>query len=254
MSESKLPTKLDIDFSSKLIEEVYKDCSPAVKAVGEHIKEAIDLAFSPIKLFHLTLEHNLGRYTEWLKTQPQEKLKRPEPEIAVPVLQKLSHVQDTSISNLFLNLLCKASSIEFDGRVHPYFMHVINSITPDEASMIKRIHEIGQRILPYIVMMESAEGGGSDLSHKIVYKIEIDYILKFGGNYGLYLNNLEQLGLVSDRMNNTTSDDSIYTNLYNKFKPEFEARISAGQSLGYRRGIIELTPLFSSFVEVCLND
>jgi len=60
-------------------------------------------------------------------------------EIAQPVMERLSHVADPNIADLFVKLLSTAGHANTAADAHPSFIYVIDQLTPDEALMLSAL-------------------------------------------------------------------------------------------------------------------
>lgn len=94
-----------------LTKEIYKDAaSPAVSEVGKVAGRSVKALLSPIRGF-LWCWEKIEEYVEEavqkkLEGVPEEQLKSPEPEIAVPLLQSLTYTaQNETLREMYIALL-----------------------------------------------------------------------------------------------------------------------------------------------------
>ena len=59
------------------------------------------------------------------------------PQIGVPIIEKLGYITNDEIADLFTNLLTKASSVDTVNLAHPSFVQLIERLSVDEARIIK---------------------------------------------------------------------------------------------------------------------
>ena len=100
----------------ELTTEIYKDAaSPAVSEVGKVAGRSVKALLSPIRGF-LWCWEKIEEYVEQavqkkLEGVPEERLKSPEPEIAVPLIQSLTYTaQNETLREMYIALL--ANSME----------------------------------------------------------------------------------------------------------------------------------------------
>ena len=85
----------------------------------------------------IAIDKNLEKYRLQLEQALEEKIVEVRPEVGVPILEKLAYVSDEELSDLYLNLLAKASVSDTAQFAHPAFIAIISSLTPDEALLLK---------------------------------------------------------------------------------------------------------------------
>lgn len=128
-----------------IFHELYKDMAqPAAKNVGLALG-----ALTSIGLFlhlltswgtdrlNLCLKNNLEQYAERIKKVSPENITEAPPEVAIPIIEKLSYVTNEELRSLYIELLAKASIKEENDKAHPSFINIINSLSPDEAVLLK---------------------------------------------------------------------------------------------------------------------
>lgn len=132
-----------------LLKEIYGDLAkPGVAQVGIALATVIGLlntCLSPIKFLNekteLNRQNNLRLLAERFSEIPPENIVEAPPEIAVPIAEKLAYVSNDELRNLYIELLAKASTIDLNECAHPSFINIINSLSPDEASLLKYFKE-----------------------------------------------------------------------------------------------------------------
>ena len=103
--------------SPKILLEVYRDLAkPGVQQVGKSLSTVLGLGNTilwPIHLMNeksrMVLEANLEKYRVKLEHAPEEDICPVAPEIGVPIAEKLSYVTNEVISDMYLELLARAS-------------------------------------------------------------------------------------------------------------------------------------------------
>jgi hypothetical protein len=95
------------------IPNIYEDfAQPSVKKIGEALGTLFDFGSTlllPLKLQgeknRLNFEKRLKEYKDKLDTIPDEKITNVNPQIGIPILDKLTYVTDDDIADLFTTLL-----------------------------------------------------------------------------------------------------------------------------------------------------
>jgi hypothetical protein len=118
---------------------------PDVSQVGKALGTVLGLGNTillPIYLLNertrLVVESNLEKYRLTLKNVHEAEIVPVRPEVGVSILEKLMYVTDDELSDFYINLLSKASTVQTAGLAHPGFIHIINCLSPDEAILLKR--------------------------------------------------------------------------------------------------------------------
>jgi hypothetical protein len=268
-------TKALININSKVLEKVYDDTlSPAAKKVGLALETALGLGNTvllPIKLLNektqLLFKRHMNSYAEKLKDIPEERLIQAPPEIAVPILDKLTYTQNEDLAELYINLLTSASSDLTIHKAHIAFVNIISNLTPDEIKIMSFIHEIGR--LPTLTS-KIFDTAGEELIIKKerMTGIEVSQNLIFKDNLVVYFNNLNGLGLLehhSDNDSETFMYDEVFK-VHEKFVREWtkdfleiDDRRSKNDSLysdniyqiRTEKGYFNLTGYGYKFLEAC---
>lgn len=249
--------------TDKLYEDLFR---PGLKKAGEALSTVIDvsnLILLPIKLMNekskLFLKDNLDRYEEKLsKTKDEDLIQVPE-YVGLPILDKLTYVNEKYISEGFINLLTKASTIHTINLVHPSFINVLNNLSSDEAKilfhykLIDRIQFLDVNVHKYKETVKKPDHfEGKGVKSKEQLDAMIDYAfqdrvelnvnvartlslvphevkLDFPENIFLYLENLHRNGIMNFEKNQyNQGDEDIYEELENNI---YKGKISEYQSI-----------------------
>ena len=108
-------------------------------------------------------EKRLKEYSDKLDAISEEKICKVNPQIGIPIIDKLTYVTDDDIADLFTTLLGKASSYNTINQAHPGFVQIIDKLSGDEAKIIKHLY----RNIGYIPFL-SIKGYSSDGDRKSV--------------------------------------------------------------------------------------
>ncbi|WP_165797559.1 DUF4393 domain-containing protein [Solimonas fluminis] len=245
-----------------LLSDIYGDLlKPGVRQVGKALETVIGLgntALWPIALANerarISLERNFEKYREQMNDVPEEKVSPIPPEIGVPVAEKLAYVSDEELSQLYVNLLAKASTVDTAHFAHPSFVNVINNLCPDEAIILKALHRTTS--VPFITanLYQKDKKNQFTTIGDLLTGLETRQKLAFPRNTVAYMSNFEGLGLIQIRRDVHLADAAIYTSLENLYRPSFLGL--EGQDnleIKFKKGKIEVTPFGSLFINACLT-
>lgn len=185
-----------------LLKEIYGDLAkPGVAQVGIALATVIGLlntCLSPIKFLNekteLKRQKNLEHLAERLSEIPIENVVEVPPEIAIPIAEKLVYVSNDELRKMYIELLAKASTKELNESAHPSFINIINSLSPDEAIMLKILNKISaiRTSSTRNRIKNKTEAFYGNFHHNELFK---DII--FPQNFSAYLQNFEGLGIIS---------------------------------------------------------
>ena len=137
---------MDLDkFLEKIpIDKVYEDLfQSGMQKAGEALATVVDagnLILLPIKLLNersrIYLKDNLRRYEEKLQKEKTKNIIAVPESIGLPIIDKLTYLNQKELSEAFINLLTKASFEETLNLVHPSFINILNNLSADEAKIL----------------------------------------------------------------------------------------------------------------------
>jgi hypothetical protein len=255
-----------------LLKEIYGDLAkPGVTQAGKALSTVIGLGNTILLPIHwanertrLAVESNLEKYRKCLEAVPEEEITSVRPEIGVPILEKLSYVTDEELSDLYVNLLAKASCVDTVQFAHPSFVNVINHLSPDEAVLLREIHR--QNPLLFLTLKLSTRGeisnmqvSGWRIEDDLLTGVETKIGLSFPNNIPAYFSNFKGLGLTQIRRDVPIFMESLYESLITFYQPFYQPVF---KSLGYDReeqlrsfekGWIEITPFGGLFMSACMT-
>lgn len=136
------------DEAKKLLPQIYTDAAqPAVKEIGTALGRSVKVLLAPLRGFLWgweRIEQTLLEGVEKrLKSRPEENIKTPDPEIAVPLIQTLSYTaQNETLREMYLNLLANAMDKSQDKNVHPSFVEIIKQMNRLDALLFKYLSTI----------------------------------------------------------------------------------------------------------------
>ena len=129
----------------ELTTEIYKDAaSPAVSEVGKVAGRSVKALLSPIRGF-LWCWEKIEEYVEnavqkKLEGVPEDRLKSPDPEIAVPLLQSLSYTaQNETLRDMYVALLANSMDKSKENVVHPSYVEIIRKMNRLDALVFEEL-------------------------------------------------------------------------------------------------------------------
>lgn len=261
MSEGMFPILKEVAQVPGLLKEIYGDLAkPGVTQVGKALSTVIGLGNTilwPLALLNerakIALENNLEKYRQQLINVPSERITEVPPEVGVPIAEKLGYVTDEQLSDLYINLLAKASTTDFANTAHPSFVNVINNLSPDEALLFQHIGTD----LPFVeARLMKKNANEWQTIGQLLTGLETVAKLSFPQNIVAYFSNFEGLGLIDIRHDIFIANPQHYEKLENLYRPRLEQvpHDEATHKLVFNRGKIELTPFGHLFISACLTN
>lgn len=244
---------------ANILQEIYGDLAkPSVQKVGNTIGALFGLGETimwPVMLLNqrakVSLENNLKKYSERLEKVPAEKITTVAPEIGVPILNKFSYVSNQELVDLYIELLAKASNVEQNSLVHPSFIKVIESLSPDEALILKSI--FGEHYIPYIRIVGNI-GNSRTITLEDLIAFFPNTTLTYPENIKAYISNLVALGLFTLKPDSVLAD-KVYEPHIEYFNSSLDSLIrknidsrSSVQSFSFKRGTIAITEFGKLFL------
>lgn len=247
----------------ELLKEVYGDLAkPGVQQVGLAIGTIFGLGntlLMPLALKNekakLVLENNLNRYREKLENVPNDQICEVVPEIGVPVIEKFLYVTNEELSEMYAELLAKASQTQHANVAHPSFVNILSNMSPDEAVLLKSIRHVPFGI-PYIEvrLQRKDKYEWLTLNEMMPGVPHLDQ-LNTPSNIYAYISNLEGLGLLRIRSDIFMAGENVYEPLEENAKTIYSNLASSNQDrdLTFSRGRIDITPLGRLFMLACFS-
>jgi hypothetical protein len=251
-----------------LLTQVYGDiASPGVKKVGQALESVLDTFVTmPLenlsKKKKLTMERNFENYKKKIENIKEEEIAEVPPELGVPLVQKLSYTSSEEIADLFTNLLASASSLETCSGAHPGFIRIIESLSVDEARILKSLSVDPNAYIPYIEFVGTTpQNGQTELTTRLT-GIERELDLLYPSLDHLYLDNLIALGLITVSTKVIAEQEKYIKleDLYADLKDEAYTMINEYEHLReinqiiIRKGHFKITEYAKSFLKACIND
>lgn len=244
-----------------LISLIYKDLArPGVKQVGKALKTVLELGNSlllPIRLVNETSAQFEKRKFEEIADRfekiPDNEIVEVSPEIGVPILEHLSHTEDKTLREMFVELLGKAATQSQVSKAHPSFVSVVASISPDEAILIQHLMNF---VLHPIMTIDLREASGMGQTNLVDLVIVPPNGLAYPDNIPLYLSNLSGLGILEIRRGTQLTAPTAYnaTEAYAKKKFGLPAVIKSdagNKQVIYNKHVLAFLPYGKAFAEAC---
>lgn len=249
--------------SPAILKEIYGDLAkPGVQQAGKALSTVIGLGNTllwPVAMLNekakLALEHNLEKYREKLENIPEEDISEVPPEVGVPIAEKLSYVSNEELSEMYTELLAKASQKSQANLAHPSFVNVINNISPDEAILLKSIRKMSG--LPFVeVRWKLKTKNEWQTLNPMLVGISCLSDLQYPNNIHAYISNLEGLGIFQVRQDIFMVGENIYEPLeelakqaYAEIEKQVEDRV-----IVFNRGKIEITSFAWLLLNACFSN
>jgi len=243
---------------------VYQDVvQPAAKELGnalQTVARSIHIALAPVSMlvwgYDQIRDYLNKSLSEKLKDVPTERIIAPNPTIAGPTVEALRFAaHDTSLRELYSNLLATAMDAETAQKAHPAFVDVIRHLAPDEARIVQLL--ASGHIYPLMTL--SATFAGSP--KMAIYKQHVSLIAEDAGCEHpdlilSYLDNLRRLGLVDIHSGSLFQLDStlkIMQDLENHEKIREFIEMYKDSNLEVIRESIVLSSLGRQFCDACVT-
>ena len=245
-----------------VLKEIYGDLAkPGVQQVGKALSTVVGLGNTvlwPVAMLNekakMSLEQNLNRYREKLEKVPDEDVCEVSPEVGVPIAEKLSYVTNEELSEMYTELLAKASQASKANTAHPSFVNAINNMSPDEAILLKSI--IAMPGIPFIEVRLKKKGK-NEWQTLDSMKAGLSCLgkLQYPNNIHAYISNLEGLGFFQVRQDVFMVGENIYEPLENHAKTTYSQleQNARDREVSFQRGKIEITPFAKLFINACFS-
>lgn len=266
MSENKDLTNIVKETGSQLVGNLYTDLfQPSIKTIGTtlgSVVEFVTLFQVPIQFVNEKVKFNYSKrqkeYEEKVNNIPEEKKCEVNPQIGVPIMERLSYITNDEIADLFTNLLTKASSVDTVNLAHPSFVQLIERLSVDEARIIKYL--FNKEDIPCVsfrTYFKKKEGFVDTLENGTSLSFEIDFY--FPKNEKLYLDNLVSMGILDISHTLYFANEAIYEPLYKLHRYEqlvnelCNDENSPFDRIEIKKSYYQITDFGKSFIKACNN-
>ena len=242
-----------------LLQEVYGDLAkPGVRQVGKALRTVLGLGNTILwplawanERSKIALEYNLERYRKKMEGTPDEEVREVAPELGVPIAEKLSYVTNEELSEMYTELLAKASQAQNANVAHPSFVNIINNISPDEAILLKSIRH--NFVIPFVEVQLKKKGSLEyNTLHPLMLELACLPDLRFSNNVNAYFSNLEGLGILEVRQDKILAQNEPYEKLEQHAKRKYTPFEKAEtHELAFQRGQVIITSFGKLFLQAC---
>ncbi|WP_138225338.1 DUF4393 domain-containing protein [Paenibacillus algicola] len=177
-------------------------------------------------------------------------------------MDALTYTSNETISELFLNLLASASSTDTCNSAHPSFIHIITSLSVDEAKIVNLLFQKKMVDFPFIYFRAYRDNDTRyTQSEKHLTALEYRTDLLYPEKIDLYLDNLVTLGLFRIHPDKyITRHESVIEILkesYKDEKEEFQKMVDSMQGefsdIKIQTGYYELSTTGKEFMSACVT-
>ena len=220
-----------------------------------------DIVFGVLSYFpqkgNIYLKNNLERYRKKLENVPVDSIIPVDPQIGVPIVEKLKSTTNNEISELFTTLLANASNSEKVESVHPSFISIIEQLAPDEAKIIEFLK--GKDFVVYcnINGVVKEKGFRTLIKRATMIPFQVSLIFNDKEHVNTYIDNLIRLGVLEDREGSYKIDNPEYDiilksygydNLKNQYVPNQYASMEVDNSF------LEVTSFGKMLISACIKN
>ena len=259
MSENKDLTNFVKETGSQLVGNLYTDLfQPSIKTLGTtlgSVVEFITLFQVPIQFVNekvkLNFSKRLNEYAKKLDEIPEEKKCEVNPQIGVPIMERLCYTTNDEIADLFTNLLTKASSIDTVNLAHPSFVQLIERLSVDETRIIKYLVD-EDYILSLSIKIITNDAGSylEPVRNRTLISNRVH--LEFPKNEDVYLGNLVSMGILDIAEGRHISDETLYQPLLEKYSVRNAVGFNI-KKIEYPKSFYRITDFGKAFIKACNN-
>ena len=250
--------------ASVIIREVYGDLAkPGVQQVGTALGTLFGLGNTilwPVAWLNekakIAREANLERYRRKMENTPEDEVCAVPPEVGVPILEKLSYVTNEELSEMYIELLAKASQKQSANVAHPSFVNIINNISPDEAILMRSIRF--ENVIPYIevrALTSDNKKSWATLEPTMLSPTLLS-VLTYPSNGAAYISNLSGLGILSINKDEYIVGKNIYESIeeFARKRHPVELYKQQNRKIELKRGLIKVTAFARLFLKACFSN
>lgn len=179
-------------------EKIYDDAlAPAAKQVGRlagDAAKAARLILAPIQGLALLQDRLDGMFRRIGQRVPDERRIEVVPELSVPALQAMEHLDDRSeLWKILEEILTKATDREAVHLVHPAFVHIARQLAPDEIVLMRAAPTAK---IAWVDRFDY-DSSASKFTNRKILSLDLDGIdLKSPKQFELLAIHLQKLGLL----------------------------------------------------------
>jgi len=258
--------EINADVSESVNEIIKKSLLSASEQFGMALGNVFGLLNTvtlPAKLANIYAQRNFEKYEQKIKDIPKDNIKEVEPEIAIPIIEKLSYTSNEDLANAYANLLANASQKDKVNLIHPGFINKLQNLAPDEVNILEYLRKNKKLTFVYFEFKLVNSVGIND-RYKIITTpltgIEKELDIKTE-QMAVHLNNLVSLSILKDHPNSELDQKDDYINLISTYsyiekmclKGIDEKRYDGFDKLVIKKSYFSVTPLGEIFIDSCTS-
>ena len=233
-----------------------------MKKAGQALGNVIDfatLSFIPLEYvsarIRMNIDKNLKNYQKKLDAVPENEIRNVEPEIGVPIVEKLSYTTCEEIAEMYTTLLAKASTTATVNQAHPSFIQFLERMSVDEAKILKFLDGKVDFVCVRPKYYREENGGYIQIDGDIT-ELDDNVSLLFPQNINSYIDNLCSIGVLMRKSGCYKIDEKLYESVLKKGQSRIEAYKLVGLNfikVEYDKSFYEITILGKAFIKACLT-
>lgn len=258
-----------VKLDSKLAEKIYNDVfSSSFQKAWNALWDVIGLVTSitlPIAMFNnftnYILQKNIKKYEKKLNNITEEDRIKVSPEIWVPILDKLTYYENDKLSDMFLELLKKASNKNEVSKVHPKYIKIIENLSEDEALILNYFYTNKIERIPYLNLIVKNEKNSWIMVIKYFSELNNFNEIKNKENLITYIENLVSLWIFQTPDNTYIANEELYNTMkLDKFiSKKQNIALNTYQNtefnkIDFQKWKLELSWLWKWFLEAIFNN
>ena len=123
---------------ANIINDIAPETTPKIqKALGLTLDTLNEILVIPKWIACDSVKYVLQKYSEKIKSAPENEIIQVVPEIGGEILKRLPIISSNALKDLYAELLAKASIKSEVEKVHPRFIQLLESLSEDEVLIIK---------------------------------------------------------------------------------------------------------------------
>ena len=272
--------KIDVNVSENVTnlanKPIHNLLDKSTAALGNGLASVFSLVFAPIEYLgqtaqlacqnriekkQLSYQQSIETYKQELEDKvkeiPPENLVEPDFHTAYEALENSkSCITDEELRKMFVNLISSSMNSSTSASVHPSFASIINQMSVLDAKVLMTFKF--RKDHPILELRERNNRGGYQtvMTNFFIYitlnkNEQIDLNITQIQNS---ISNLDRLGLVDVDYSRYLTNEQCYSDLEKNANRLYEGRSIAVENRMMQKGIVFLTPLGESFINVCLSD
>ncbi|MGF1806263.1 DUF4393 domain-containing protein [Aliivibrio sifiae] len=257
-----------VDVAKEVAVPFYNDAlSPVSKEIGKGLESIACMVNSGIFLAEdcvQALTSVLRMTGEQLLCLPSERISIERPRVAVKIIEEARYViGEPEVQQMFATLLAASMDKERANLVHPAYVEIIRQLDPDEAKILKYMHQLDGKA-PTLQFTQSSQSNKHDEDRKLgvsttMVSEHVNLICEDSGctyidNEGIYLANLKRLDLITGVSGNSFVKYDVHTRIKNSEKINKIKQINPHiNHYNYSNSMYVFTRLGRGLVNACFS-